>query len=130
MASKKWLLLVRAVITGPVNLLWSERREEGENRSPGSFLSPPGGKGPLGRFLHQASMPSDVLLITLHSRLPFYIPVLSLPGFDLHTHPRPSRLIPSSRSEQTSPVSAGGVGGGGGVWGGVAATDNVSRGRL
>lgn len=107
MASKKWLLLVHAVITGPVNLLWSERREEGENRSPGSFLSPPGGKGPLGRFLHQASMPSDVLLIILHSRLPFYILVLSLPGFDLHTHPRPSRLMPSSRSEQTSPVSAG-----------------------
>lgn len=127
MASKIWSLLLRAVITGPVNLLRSERGEEEESIPPLHFYprlvwsQKTPWKVPLSR-VHLpgetvlAALPSDVLLITLHSWLQFYI--LAVPGFNLHRNLLPSGSYPAAGLSRPPPFQR------------EAAADNVSRGRL
>lgn len=91
------------------------RGERKENRSPGSFLSAPGlePKSPwtlppssvhlLGETV-LAARPSDVLLIILHSSLPFSIAV---PGFNLHRHPLLSGSYPAAGLGRPPPISVG-----------------------
>lgn len=126
-AGKIWLLLVRAVITGPVNLLRSERGEGGESIR--RFILSASGLEPKSPWMLPASrvhllgetvlaaLPSDVLLIIPHSCLPLCIPVLTLPGFNLHRHPLLSGSYPAAGLSGPPPC-----------WQGPT-TDNVSRGR-